>query len=159
MATLDVDKFMDYPLRDFLLILRAISAQRFGRLFQKYLIHKGYFEDTDSGIGDAFDPDTQTNVEIKVSLPRAGKPFNFVQIRPHETCDLVLFGVDCDGKIHHWRVAHESVQSLVSLFGTSAHGKLDRNDERQEYALRFKPESDLGKYMDKLFVGTGIEWE
>lgn len=158
MATMDMDQFMDYPVKDFLLVLRAISAQRFGRLFEKYLVYKGYFSKSLSGIGDAHDPETNTAVEIKSSMPRPGQQFNFVQIRPHEVCDLALFAINTDGSVSHWRVPHGEVLALVSTFGTSAHGMMDKDDPRQEYALRFKPGSDIAKLMDKRYTAQ-IELE
>ena len=153
------DKIIECPsLKDthIYCILQNISAQQFGPLIEKYIIHKFNYKKNSASdcIGDCVK--NSENMEIKASLGGAGHTkFNYVQIRPSQDVALYLLtayyltgeNVEKEGELYIFKVPKKDIKGIIVSFGGYAHGTVKEhgkittesiNDEKsvKEYAIR-----------------------
>lgn len=137
--------------------LQHLPGSETGPLIERYLQHHWQWtrRKKGEGLGDLYCPDTQTNLEVKVSL--GGKThdrFNYVQLRLHHQCEYLLTAYHLSpenlcslGDLYVYRVAKDDMRELIVRHGMYAHGTRqqlgpitwrDVQDETntREYALR-----------------------
>jgi hypothetical protein len=138
-------------------VLNNISAQSYGPLLEKYIIHKfGYTKNNSSNCSGDCVKEGQ-NIEIKVSLGGAEhNKFNYVQIRLSHHIQIYILtayylndnNVDSEGELFIFRLSKDQIKNIIMSYGTYAHGTIKNNgkitpesfisENNKEYAIRVK---------------------
>lgn len=129
----------------------------FGSLIERYILQKFQMK---RNVPSENNGDVQyngTNYEIKSSLGgKKNEQFNFVQLRPNNLCDYLLFAyhlsvnnIDSKGELYIFKLSREQMKQFILKYGTYAHGTrskngpitnedLDNTSNVKEYVLRPK---------------------
>lgn len=98
------------------------------------------------------------SVEIKISFKNSSNDFSFVQIRPHQQCDLYLLQAinpDEDFKQYSFLITSKNIGAVLNKFKASnCHGVSNKKKDTSQEELRFsvKYESDDWKYLVANFL-------